>query len=261
MGRFVERPIGEWGEYVYVKTNAVELMRRDLARLKPESRRNSILLSSVTDPYQGAEAKYRLSRGILEELVGDVYPGRVGILTKSPLVTRDIDVISQLENHEVGMTITTTDDLISKWMEVRAPVASKRIAALAAMNVAGLSTYAFVGPLLPHFSAKPELLDALLGEIAEAGVSSVFVEHINLKRYIRQRLDPVVEGEPVEIKSRYVDARAQKYRDELSSVVVKLVEKHGLSLRLGEVIYHGKRSKQPTSSAEESGSVPVDSDG
>lgn len=247
MGRFVDEPISAWGDYVYVKANAVELMRADLARLSPEGRKGSILLSSVTDPYQGVEAKYRLTRGILEVLAEDRYPGRVGILTKSPLVTRDIDVIGELADHEVGMTVTTTDDAVSKWLEVRAPLASKRIEALARLSKAGLNTYAFVGPLLPHFTDEPELLDQLLGAIAAAGVRNVFVEHINLKKYIRQRMDEVLVHEPAPVQERYVAARGDAHRSELSSVVLPLLEKHGLELRLGEVLYHdGRSSKQPS---------------
>src|SRR5207244_3911690 len=127
--------------------------------------------------------------------------------------------------HEVGMTVTTTDDRVSKWLEVRAPLASKRIEALRKLNAAGLTTYAFVGPLLPHFSEKPELLDDLFSQLADAGVTNVFVEHINLKAYIRQRLDPVIDEEPVEIRERYVAAQAPEHRDRLADVVLPLLEK------------------------------------
>jgi DNA repair photolyase len=186
------------------------------------------------------EAKYRLTRGILEVLVAENYPGRVGILTKSPLVTRDIDLIGQLGNHEVGLTVTTTDDSISKWLEVRAPLASRRIEALGKLNRAGIRTYAFVGPLLPHFTERPELLDRLFGELAAAGVRNVFVEHINLKPYIRQRMDPVLESQPIEVRARYEAARSADHREQLSEVVLPIIAKHGLDLRLGEVLYHGQ---------------------
>jgi DNA repair photolyase len=77
MGRFVNEPIGNWGNYLYVKKNAVEVFERELKRLSPDQRTASILLSSVTDPYQGAESRFRLTRGILEVLVRESYPGLV----------------------------------------------------------------------------------------------------------------------------------------------------------------------------------------
>lgn len=240
MGRNVGETREAWGDYVYVKTNAVDLCRAEVRKMKPEARQGTILLSSVTDPYQGAEAKYRLTRGILEVLCEEQYPGLVSILTKSPLVTRDIDVLQKLSRCEVGMTITTTDDRISKWLELRAPLASKRLEALSALHDAGLDTYAFIGPLLPHFIELPELLDELFAQIRKTGVSSVYVEHINLKAYIRERLDPIIENEAEGVQRVYLNARKDAHRDRLDEIVSPLLAKHGLRLRLDEVIYHNK---------------------
>ncbi|KND38539.1 radical SAM protein, partial [Streptomyces stelliscabiei] len=135
----------EWGDYLHVKKNAVELARKELAKMPQDKRRGTMLLSSVTDPYQGHETKYRLTRGILRELQAVEYPGLVRILTKSPVVTRDIDLLTSLPRAEVGMTVTTTDDKVSRWLEVRAPLASHRLRTLAELNEAGIPTYAFVG--------------------------------------------------------------------------------------------------------------------
>jgi DNA repair photolyase len=240
MGRFVNEPIEAWGDYLYVKTNAVELADAELRRMPAAKREGTVLLSSVTDPYQGAETKYRLTRGILSKLLEHKYPGLVSILTKSPIVTRDIDIISELPRSEVGMTVTTTDDKVSRWLEVRAPIASRRIRTLAELNAAGLRTYAFVGPLLPHFVTAPELLDTLLGQIAGAGVREVYIEHMNLKRYIRERMTPVLASEPNTVQTAYANARTDEHRQRLDAIVAPLLEKHGLTLRLNEVIYHDK---------------------
>ena len=102
-GRFVGEPIGNWGNYVYAKINAVPLFEVELARLRRAGRAPSILLSSVTDAYQGAEKNYRLTRGILEALAREPYPGIVGILTKSPLVLRDADLLGR---HQVPKVTT-----------------------------------------------------------------------------------------------------------------------------------------------------------
>jgi DNA repair photolyase len=238
MGRYVDEPIESWGDYVYVKTNAVELLKTELASMRPARMTSSILLSSVTDPYQAVESRYRLVRGLLEALADARYPGSVSILTKAPLVTRDIDVLSRLPQPEVGMTITTTDDAVSRWLEVRAPSASKRLRALRTLTDAGINTYAFVGPLLPHFRFRPELLDQLFGSLAAAGVREVYVEHMNLRGYIRQRLDDFLVDQPEEIRAVYAGANTKEHRAALDELVAPLLREHGLRLRLDEVIHH-----------------------
>lgn len=238
MGRAVKESNAAWGEYVYVKTNAVELADEQLARMPERKRHGTLLMSSVTDAYQGAERKYRLARGILGKLVEHGYPGKVSILTKSPIVTRDTDLLLALPHSEVGMTVTSTDDKVSRWLEVRAPVASRRLRTLAELHAAGVATYAFIGPLLPHFATSPDLLDTLLGRIADAGVPEIFVEHINLKRYIRDRMATVLRDQPDEVREAYVTARADDHRRRLDAILAPLLKKHGLRLRLNKVIYH-----------------------
>ncbi len=238
MGSLVNKGIDEWGDYLYVKTNAVEVFRKDLGRLPASRRNSSIFISSVTDPYQAAELKYRLTRGILEALLAEKYPGEVGILTKSNIVLRDIDLFKALPNAEVGMTITTTDDALSRLMEARAPSAIVRLDTLRKLTDAGVRTYAFIGPLLPHMRNRPELLEKLFTDIADTGVKDVYVEHINLKPYIKERLWRIVEKEPEGIRATYKDAEGADYRKELDAIVKVLIEKHGLRLRLDEVLYH-----------------------
>lgn len=238
MGRFVQEARSNWGNYVYAKTNAVELARKQLSSWSPKSRKARILFSSVTDPYQGAEKRYRLTRGILQVLVDGQYPGLVSILTKSPLVLRDIDLLGQLPHVEVGLTVTTTDDGLSRFLEVRAPSASRRLSTLSELVEREIPAFAFVGPLLPHFRYQPEWLDALFGEIAGAGVTQVYVEHINLPSYVRERLWKELRSEPEEVRAMYKGARTEEHRQALSQIVDGLVAKHVLQIRLGGAMYH-----------------------
>ncbi|MEU4477785.1 radical SAM protein [Micromonospora sp. NPDC023966] len=238
MGRFVGEPIEAWGDYVYVKTNAVEVLTAELARLNPAYRDSSVLLSSVTDPYQAAEAKYQLTRGILAAFGDNAYPGTVSLLTKAPMVTRDIDLLSRISRAEVGMTVTTTDDAISRWLEVRAPVTSRRLEALRALRDAGVTTYAFVGPLLPHFRLRPDLLDDLFKQLSEVQVGSVYVEHINLRGYIRSRLGQFLESQPREVRDIYRAADGAEHRASLDRIVADIVDRYGIRLRLDQVIHH-----------------------
>ena len=245
MSRYVSEPVEEWGNYVYVKRNIVELFERELARMKPERRMRSIFISSVTDPYQGAEAKYKLSRGVMTALARERYPGPVAVLTKSPLVLRDIDLFSQLPDFEAGLTVTSGEDEISRWLEVHAPPPLKRIEALRALSEAGIRTYAFVGPLVPHFVERTELLEDLFARLADAGVRRVYVEHLNAKAYIRKRLDAVIARQPEQVRAAYADARTREHRTRLEEIVAELIERHGMELRLGAVIDHPENEGRP----------------
>ena len=97
MGRFVGKQITDWGDYVYAKVNAPALLIKDIKRLKNKGAGKEIFISSVTDPYQGLEVKYKLTRRCLEVLADFRFEGVVSILTKSDLVTRDIDVFKKLK--------------------------------------------------------------------------------------------------------------------------------------------------------------------
>ena len=249
MGRFVGEAIEAWGSYVYVKTNAVDLFRKEIARFPEEKRQSSILLSSVTDAWQGPEKKYRLARGILECLVEERYPGPVSILTKSPLVLDDLELISYLPTPDVGVTVTSTDDAISRVFEAHAPLASDRLKILQEFNRAGVPTYAFVGPLFPHFRFRPEKLDELFARIADTGTQDVYVELLNLSKYIRKRLDTVMEETAPELIASYASADEKEHRRVLENMVREMVEKHHLRMRLDNVIDHREDANARDASA------------
>jgi DNA repair photolyase len=246
MGRFVGEPIEAWGDYLAVKTNAVEVFRADLDRLPPEKRHSTILLSSVTDAWQGPEKKYRLARGILEALRASSYPGFVSILTKSPLILRDVDVIAGLAAKEVGVTVTATDDAIGKFMEARAPAASVRLQTLEALNAANIPTYAFVGPLLPHYRYRRDLLDEMFLRLRDVGTQTLFAEHLNTSPYIRKRIDPLLADAAPEVRAVYAAAKTDEHRRILSELVMELVAKYGFELRLGRVLDHNRDKKAPS---------------
>ncbi|MCX5909301.1 MAG: radical SAM protein [Deltaproteobacteria bacterium] len=142
---FMKRYTGhteEWGSFVDVKVNAPEVLQRQIKRAT-----GHVILSSVTDPYQPLEEKYGLTRKCLEILLPRQIS--VGILTKSPLVLRDIEVIRKFEQIEVGLTITTDDEEMRKTFEPGASPISARIQALKTLHENGIRTYAFIGPILP----------------------------------------------------------------------------------------------------------------
>lgn len=153
--RFMKRFTGHkepWGEFVDVKINAPDLLARELERKE----RGTVWVSGVCDPYQPVEARYRLTRQCLELLVAKQWPVR--IQTRSPLVTRDIDILVTGTDVQAGLSVTTADDEIRALFEPCAPSISSRLEALDKLNRAGVRTYAMIAPLLPGADGLPELL-------------------------------------------------------------------------------------------------------
>jgi DNA repair photolyase len=136
------------------------------------------------------------------------------------------------------LTITTTDDQLSRFLEVRAPLVSRRLDTVAKLVKQGIHTYVFVGPLLPHFRYQPELLDDLFQAIAETGTREVYIEHINLSPYIKEQMWKTLNNESEQIKSIYTKAQTDEHRQILNEIIVELIEKYNLQIRFGGTIYH-----------------------
>ncbi len=238
MGRFVGETNQNWGNYVYVKTNAVELMRRDIHRLMKKDPHPRVQISTVTDPYQAVEKTCRLTRGILQTFAEHNYRGRVGILTKSVMILDDLEILKKMRHVEVGITITTSDDKLSRFLEVRAPSARARLRTLRKLNEEGIATYVFVGPFLPHLKNRPELIGDLLAEIKAAGTSKVKVEYLNLPQYVRGRIKDVIAQESEEIQAVYRNSQSEDYREELEPIIRGYLDQYGIELYYGEIVHH-----------------------
>ena len=186
-----------WGSFVDVRVNAAEVLRRQLKR----AGRGAVILSSVTDPYQPAEAEYHITRKCLEVL--ELFKFPVTILTKSPIVLRDLDIISRFDEVSVGLTITSDDDDIRKIFEPEAPPVSARIEALKKLRMAGVETYVFIGPVLPM---NPEKLAGKIGPYADR----ILIDTMNyraktVRLYRQHKLDQWLNGEYLSmIQSRLI---------------------------------------------------------
>jgi len=153
--RFMKRFTGHtesWGKFIDVKINGPDLIPEKTSKYEGKT----IFMSSVTDPYNPLERKYKLTRRILEKLIS-LQPD-LGIQTKSDLVLRDIDLFRQFKNCQVGMTITTMDDTLRKEIEPSTSPVQKRIEALVKLKEAGIGTYVFIGPILPFFTEWKEIV-------------------------------------------------------------------------------------------------------
>jgi DNA repair photolyase len=242
-----KHPDEKWGTYLDVKINASELLKTELEKLHKKLKTKnfgSVFFSSVTDPYVGLEAKYQITRKCLEVLADFDYRGKIAIQTKSPLVTRDIDVFKRLKNVEVGFTITSLDDKVSRFLEVNAPPASSRFDALRKLHQAGIPTYAFVGPILPHYVNNEKIINQLLDKLQKTGVKEVWFEHINLAPKIKARLYGFLKKQTPALIPEFETADTEAYRDKLDKIIHRAMKNRNLKMGLGKVIYHHKLPKK-----------------
>jgi DNA repair photolyase len=143
-----------WGTFVDVKKNAVPLLQRELRRKKM----GKVWLSGTCDPYQPIEEQSNITRGCLRLLTQHGWP--VTIQTKSPLILRDLDILTQSQGIDVVVTITTADETIREIFEPHAPSIKNRLHALTTLHAVGIPTSAMIAPLLPHSKGLlPQLQD------------------------------------------------------------------------------------------------------
>jgi DNA repair photolyase len=153
--RYMKRFTGHiepWGKFIDAKINGPDLIPERISKYTGKT----ILMSSVTDPYNPLERKYKLTRGILEKLV-PLQPD-LAILTKSDLIMRDIDLLVQFKSRSVGITITTMDDTLRKEIEPYASPIQKRIETLHKLKEAGIRNYVLISPILPFFTDWKEIV-------------------------------------------------------------------------------------------------------
>lgn len=154
---------------IFAKINAPELLRRELA--SPSYRPESIALGINTDAYQPCERELKLTRRVLEVLHECEHP--VGLITKSSLIERDIDLLSDMASKRqasVAITITTLDPDIARTLEPRAAAPARRLRTIRTLTDAGIPVGVSIAPVIP-FVTEPDL-ERILAAVAEAGVIS-----------------------------------------------------------------------------------------
>ncbi|WP_134684119.1 SPL family radical SAM protein [Brevibacillus migulae] len=198
-----------WGEWLDVKTNAAENYRNEIVKLRRKNKPVNIFMSSATDPYQPIERNANLTRGILQEMVENP-PDFLQIQTRSPLITRDIDLLQKLQEKcgvLVSMTVETDREDIKRIFAPYAPGIALRIKALKTVHEAGITTQASISPVLPFTPDFPKLLegivehiwidtlmigDGLMGKRSERlGMPQLFDEH-ELSKWYRKDIHVLV---------------------------------------------------------------------
>jgi DNA repair photolyase len=185
--RFMQKYSGHkepWGQFVDVKVNAPDLLQKEI-RCKTKGR---VWISGVCDPYQPLEERYQLTRRCLEILVQNGWP--VTLLTRSPLIVRDLDLLKQGQDWEAGCSVTTADDRIRQIFEPQAPPISARLQALDELHQAGIKTFAMIAPLLPGAEGLVEALTGKVERVVLDGMNYHYADWVYRKYNLVEKMSP-----------------------------------------------------------------------
>jgi DNA repair photolyase len=224
----------EFEQKIYVKQHAAGMLRHELQRVKPEE---AIALGTATDPYQPAERRYEVTRGILEEFA--LHRGfELGIVTKSNLILRDLELLKEVANTNklsVHITVTTLNVELARILEPRAPRPDLRLDAVRVLSQAGLRVGLSCSPVVPGITDSPKDLESLVRAAAESGADYVFANPLFLKPCSAAVFLPFVEQNFPRLAENY----RQRYQDRaflppaygkwLSHLIARLREKYKIT--------------------------------
>ena len=221
---------------IYAKQHTAELLRRDLRKVKPGE---EIAIGTATDPFQPAERRYEITRGILETLAE--YEGlNIGIVTKSDLVLRDTEILKRISDRSslfVNLTVTTTDIELARLLEPRAPRPDLRLKAVRELTNAGVPAGVICAPVVPGITDAPADLDRLVKAAREHGAQYIFANALFLKPCSASVFLPFLEKEFPHLVKNYRERYGEKaflpdaYRKRLQELMRKLRQKHGFPSR------------------------------
>jgi DNA repair photolyase len=240
----------DFEQKIYVKQHAGNLLRQELRQVKAGE---EIAIGTATDPYQPAEKRFEVTRAILEELAR--HRGlELGLITKSNLVLRDVELFRQIAEHNrisVSITITTLNVELARILEPRAPRPDLRLEAVRKLNEAGIRVGVSCSPVLPGITDSPKHLETVVREVAEAGGKHIFANPLFLKPCAAAVFMPFLEKEFPHLadsyKTRY-SGRAylpKAYHQRISQLMKKFRAKYGIENRQERYASAARESVSP----------------
>lgn len=202
--------VNDWSSRIFVKKNAPEILRRELAR--PTWEREQVHIGTATDPYQPAEGAYRITEQMLNALLDFRTP--VVVVTKSTMIVRDREVLQQLAQGPgafVFFTITTLDPVLAKEIEPAAPPPQRRLEAMRALAQAGIRTGVLLAPVLPGITDDEAHLAAVVAAAKEYGASALSTNTLYLGDVTRQAFFGYLEHKRPELVPEYERLYRGKY--------------------------------------------------
>jgi DNA repair photolyase len=217
---------------IYMKENAAWLLRQELRNLRPGE---SIAIGTATDPYQPIERDAKITRGVLEVLASQ-HDLHLGIVTKSTLVTRDIDLLDRIRRRNrisVSLTVTTLDSALARILEPRAPRPDLRLKALVQLRRAGVRAGVLCSPLLPGITDTYSAIDGVAAAARDAGVSFFHADPLFLKPCSRPVFEEFVAQHYPELLESYRERFRERafaspaYRKRIEALVQAIKAKRG----------------------------------
>jgi DNA repair photolyase len=225
---------------IFIKQNAAWLLRQELRRLRPNER---IAMGTATDPYQPIERRACVTRSLLE-VMAECHGLSLGIVTKSTLILRDIDLLKKFAERNrlvIHITITTPNTKLARILEPRAPRPDLRFQTVAALRKAGLRTGILCCPIMPGITDTPAALDAMAKRAKQVDANFLAANPLFLKpcskgtflSFVHEHF-PALEAS---YEKRYAeDAFVSKaYQKRIADLLAMVVKKYGLGRRRGEV--------------------------
>lgn len=251
----------EWDAFehrVFVKRlsavrGALNADLRKVRRRTQQQGTQNIVIGTSTDPYQPAERQYQITREVLKRLTHE-RGMRIGVISKSPLVTRDIDVLTQLAaRHHVSVYVSliSVDVKVIKAFEARTPMPHARMRGLRKLTAAGIRAGLMVAPILPGITDSVRQLDELFAAAKEHGAHFVFPSPLRLYPDTRRRFLPIVEQHYPKLAERYAKsygeewAAPEEYVKAVKARFHALAKRHGLQSR-----EHGDERPAPQKTPE-----------
>lgn len=259
IGRRVVHDLPPWLAFerrVLVKEHAGARVREALRSSRAPRPGDSVVIGSATDPYQPAERRFQVTRDVLTALQ-EVRDLRVVIITKSPLVTRDIPLLQALQRRNgvgVHMSLITTDRELARTLEPRAPTPESRLRAMRRLADSGIAVSVNCMPVLPGITDHPGMIADVVAKVAEAGATSFGACALRLRAASRRRYLPLIRDAFPTLAARYENTyresvyAGEAYRRGLQRVVERLCRKHGLRTR--EYKRSGELVQEPSVSVE-----------